>query len=105
MRDYVKSTFIDPYSIRDAQIAPPRPGQMNIPGTFRQESGWIVCMRANAKNRMGGYVGIRDTVLVIRDGRVLGAHSGEPIHYDIRTNCRDAKYERFAEVEEQSPRR
>jgi hypothetical protein len=100
-RDYVRATFLDPYSIRDARIAQPKMGAIIIEGTLRHDPGWTVCVRANAKNRMGAYTGIKDTVLLMRDGRVVASLSDTPDHYDIRTNCADAKYERFAEVEEQ----
>lgn len=99
-KNYVRQTFFDPYSIRDAEISQPKPGQMAIPGIIKVETGWIVCVRANAKNRMGAYTGIRDTVMVIRDGQVLGSLSDQPTHYDIRTNCRDIKYEPFSEIQE-----
>jgi hypothetical protein len=61
-------------------------------------------VRANAKNRMGAYTGIKDTVLLMRDGRVVASLSDTPDHYDIRTNSGDAKYEPFPEVQEQARR-
>jgi hypothetical protein len=44
-RDYL----VDPYSVRDAEIS----SVMDVPGGKLQ----FVCVKANAKNRMGGYTG------------------------------------------------
>src|SRR5690349_229557 len=57
VRDYLRTSLFDPYSVRDAQIGKPSPGSIHIEGTLRHEAGWIVCVRANAKNRMGAYTG------------------------------------------------
>lgn len=99
-REYLRKSLFDPYSVRDAQIATPKMGQILIEGTLRHEAGWTVCVRANSKNRMGAYTGIKDTALLIRDGRVLGSES-DPTHYTVRNDCADAKYESFSELEEQ----
>ena len=64
VREYIKTNYVDPYSIRDSQIAPP----------FRSRKAffdeWIVCLRNNAKNQFGGYTGLRTTDISIRQGRV-----------------------------------
>ena len=41
---------------------------------------------------MGAYTGVKEAVLLIRDGRVV-ASNRDSDHYEMRTNCRDAKYE------------
>jgi hypothetical protein len=65
------------------------------------DSGWTVCFRANAKNRAGAYAGVSETVLLIRGERVVAAlDDPSPTHYDKRTNCGGAKYERFSEMTE-----
>jgi hypothetical protein len=91
-RDYLRSNLLDPHSARDVQIAQPRIGQVYVEGTFRHENGWAVCYRANAKNRMGGYTGLKEAVMLIRDNRVVVSNE-TAMHYDIRTNCAEAKYE------------
>jgi hypothetical protein len=91
-KDYLRSYLVDPYSARDVQVAPPRIGQVYREGTFQHATGWAVCYRANAKNRMGGYTGMKDAVLLIHENRVLASNEAAN-HYDIRTNCADAKYE------------
>ncbi len=72
-----KSTlFKDPDSVRDASVGTPFPGFF---GSTR------VCLRANAKNSFGGYTGLMNNMIIIRqDGTV--ASTGEP---SIYTNCGD----------------
>lgn len=50
--DHAKRDFFDPYSIRSARISEPRSWGKLI----------LVCVEANAKNRLGGYTGIQPTV-------------------------------------------
>lgn len=63
--EYIRSTWYDPCSMRDAQLAAP------VTGTFNFQSGWIVCFRANAKNRMGAYTGLKNYDFMLRDSRVV----------------------------------
>ena len=91
-QDHLRTSLLDPYSARDFQIAAPKVGRILIEGTLRLESGWMVCYRGNAKNRMGAYTGAKDSVMLIKDDRVI-ASNGDPNHYEVRTNCKDAKFE------------
>jgi hypothetical protein len=91
-QSHLKTTLFDPYSARDFQVASPKVGQMNIPGTFSIETGWLVCYRGNAKNRMGAYTGVKDSAMLIRNDNVITSNE-DPNHYEVRTNCRDVKYE------------
>lgn len=93
-RDYLRTSLFDPYTARDFSIAPPKIGQIHI-DTLKYESGWVVCYRGNAKNRMGGYTGIKEGALLIKNDKALGSMSDSD-HYDVRTNCKDAKYESFS---------
>lgn len=86
--DEVRKTFFDPYSIRDASISAP------IPGTSMMGAMHTVCVRANAKNRMGGYTGIRTTAVVIRSGAVTVSDQSVA---DIA--CASATYEPFPEID------
>lgn len=93
--DYLRGRLFDPYSVRDAAIATPqaRPSWvMTDPGP-----GWAVCWRGNARNRMGGYTGIGESVLLIRDGRVVASTAGPAPYY-----CGDAVFEPWPELEELS---
>lgn len=66
---YIRANFFDPYSIRDVSLSQP------IIGRMFNEQGWIVCIRANAKNRMGAYTGLKDTAILIHGGRVIDSDS------------------------------
>jgi hypothetical protein len=86
--DNIRSTFFDPYSIRDAMISAP------IAGTSLLGPVATVCVMANAKNRMGGYIGSKPTSFVFRDGRLTAQDSD----YAGMT-CASARYEPFPEIE------
>ncbi len=94
-RTYLRSTLFDPYSVRDAQIASPK-----LKGSFvltDPSEGWTICVRANAKNRMGAYTGMQETVLLVRGDRVVSSTNGPAPYY-----CGDAQYEPFPELEERA---
>ena len=67
----VRATFFDPYSIRDAGIAEPFPGGTVITYDWQSGEGWVVCLRANGKNRFGAYIGVKETAFVVRGGKVV----------------------------------
>lgn len=83
---YVKTTYFDPYSIRDAEIS----NVVTIPGAGLQ----AVCVRANAKNRLGAYAGLSATSVRIQGGRPVSFLSDAPA-------CNDARltYHPFPELE------
>ena len=62
---YIKSSFFDPYSLRDVSISDAERGVL-----FYQ-SGYLVCVECNGKNRMGGYIGLQRTSMLIRDDKVV----------------------------------
>jgi len=82
---YAKDTFYDPGSIRDAEISSPQTGHL-----FFQQ-GWIVCLKANAKNRMGGYAGRQTTALLLNNGHVVNTMQGAPL-------CNQTAYSSFSEL-------
>ena len=55
-------------------------------------------MRANAKNRLGGYIGMKTSAYLIRGNTVMTSHSGDQ-HYEVRTNCAGVSYDVFREIE------
>lgn len=57
----IKESYFDPYSIRDAKISKP----------FLLNDGWSVCVSANAKNRMGGYVGQKFTRYIFSGNKII----------------------------------
>jgi hypothetical protein len=73
IRDYIENTFFDPYSLRDVAISFPVPGVLNF------ASGWIVCVEANARNRMGGYIGLEKTTFLIKNEQIKAMVEGASI--------------------------
>lgn len=91
----IKDRFFDPYSIRDAAISSPRVGPpFNIGGS----EGWVVCFKGNVKNRMGGYIGMRESVFMIRGGKVIDFTEGPEPFYTAPYYCKDVTYEPFSEA-------
>lgn len=81
-RDYL----VDPYSIRDAEISFMQ---------FNNRSGlhWL-CVKANAKNRMGGYVGRQAIEVWVRDGKLAGNVPNSPA-----CNSSSLRWQAFPELE------
>lgn len=73
----IKETFYDPYSMRDVSISLPQSGHM----LYRQ--GWIVCLESNAKNRMGGYVGLQRTAYLINRGSIIDVFEDAPMCNEV----------------------
>lgn len=69
----MKETFYDPYSLRDVSISTP----VQAHDLFSQ--GWLVCVQANAKNRMGGYVGLTTTGYWISRGVITDSFENEEL--------------------------
>lgn len=44
-----------------------------VPGRMMLQSGWIVCFQTNAKNRMGGYVGLKQTAFLFQGEELVSA--------------------------------
>lgn len=86
-QDYINKTFFDPYSVRDLEISEPFPGGTVINHQWESGQGWVICIKANAKNRFGAYIGRKETVIVWRNGKII---------HDIQDNgwmfCQNARY-------------
>lgn len=96
----VKETFFDPYSIRDAAISQPMYATAVFDGvTPFPKRGWIVCVRANAKNRMGGYTGLENSVFLFDGDRISDTLSGPDFRGQVDDHCADATFEPFTEIE------
>lgn len=76
---HLKKTLIDPYSVRDAEIAQPVARYSWV--MTDPSPGWVVNWRGNAKNRMGGYTGITESRIFIRNGKALYSDSGFAPYY------------------------
>lgn len=68
--DYVRTTFFDPYSLRDAQIS----NVVTLPGTGLD----AVCLRFNAKNSMGAYTGLKNHSLRLQGEAVVSSLADAP---------------------------
>lgn len=83
---YIKETFYDPYSIRDASIS--------HAVTLLDTGFRAICVKFNAKNRMGGYVGMTATSLRFRDGTIVSSLQNAPACNDPRMH-----YAAFPEIQ------
>ncbi len=81
-RDYL----VDPYSVRDAEIS-----NVVTLGTTGLEA---VCVKANSKNRMGGYTGRSAVSVRLSKGRPVSTLEDAPACSDPRMH-----YQRFPELE------
>lgn len=80
LSEYVINHFYDPHSMRDTSYSAPQLGRLVNKG------GWMVCLKTNSKNRLGGYVGLKTTTLLIQHMKVVDAVDGalngcETAHY------------------------
>ena len=66
-------TYFDPHSLRDVSISSPDRGFMN------GMQGWVVCMKANGKNRNGAYAGMQTTAYLIHDGVIVSSLPESPV--------------------------
>jgi|SRR5690606_31023610 len=96
----VKNTFFDPYSVRDAEISQPLYATALFDGSnIVPKQSWIVCIKANAKNRMGGYTGRELVVMSIAGNKVTSALSGRDMQMQLAAHCKEAVWEPFPEIE------
>jgi hypothetical protein len=86
---YVRDTFKDPYSIRDAEISyffdnAPRGGRAG-------------CISLNAKNSFGAYIGKQFVSIVIDNGKVIRSVQDAPGCHTV--GSRGIKWQKFPELE------
>lgn len=90
---YVRESFKDPYSIRDAEIS----------NSWRTEQGmqqlgsssYAVCVRMNGKNSYGAYTGRKATAFVINQNKVITSDEDSVVCNDAR---RVSSWTSFPEV-------
>ncbi len=73
MAAYIRQTYFDPYSMRDVAISAP------VLGRIEYDSGWLLCLQANAKNRMGGYTGLKKTAYLVKYNSVAADLEDAPV--------------------------
>lgn len=86
---YLRRTLKDPYSVRDAEITDPT---VIFVGLVNGTSAPGVCVRMNAKNSFGAYIGLQTMAVAFKNGSVMGA--GEPV-FDT---CSKATWRPFTEM-------
>jgi hypothetical protein len=88
VKQFVSDVFYDPTSLIDFEMTKPSASWWRDPGLGRAKNRttfcWGIIFTANAKNRMGGYVGKKAYALYIRDARILGH---EEIPWNPRTEA------------------
>lgn len=96
----VRQTFIDPYSVRDAEISKPFYQDKIWDGDgLMPQSSWVVCVRANGKNKLGAYTG-RQNILVLFNGQTpVKSLSGPDFQGQVDSHCSNATMEPFPEIE------
>ena len=97
--DHVRQSFFDPYSIRDAEVSDPIPTGMVFDGvTPIPHSGWMVCLKANGKNRFGAYAGLQLTGILFENGVITTTTPSVPATSYTQTSqhCASAKYSPFS---------
>lgn len=90
--EYVRNTFRDPYSIRDAEIS-----FYGIQAEHSTRERTIVCVQMNAKNGYGGYVGRKIVQFELGRASVRSATEDHPQCTEM--NGAGLRYEPFPELE------
>jgi hypothetical protein len=87
LRDFLEKNLTDPYGVRDAYITEPRIQPIG------SEPRYAVCLRYNAKDGYGQYVGSRDHIAIYFAGKLNQLVPATP------EQCANASYQRFPELE------
>ncbi len=95
-RDYLRKTLFDPYSVRDAEIAEPEVKSSIY--LIDPAPGWTICVRYNARNRMGAYTGLKENALLVRGDRVTISLNELTTPAPTIGMCRAAKWAPFPEL-------
>ncbi len=85
--DFLQNHLTDPSGVRDAHIAEPK---LQPIGT---ESRYVVCLRYNAKDGYGQYVGIRDHIAIYFAGKLTQFVPA------TAEQCANAAFQRFPQLE------
>jgi len=81
----MRAEFFDPSSLQDVWIAEPYKARLFF------TDGWMVCVRANGKNRMGGYTGQQPFGYLIVNAAI--AQEG------VQVNCPNQQFTEWKEME------
>jgi hypothetical protein len=95
-KDYLRRALVDPYSVRDAEIAEPI-----VKASFYlidPSPAWTICVRYNARNRMGAYAGMTEDALLVRGDKVTISLNELTTPTRTAGICSDAKWAPFKEL-------
>ena len=95
-KEYLRRPLFDPYSVLDAEIA--EPAMKASIYLLDPAPAWTICVRLNAKNRMGAYTGISEDALLVRGDRVTISLNELTKPSPTIGMCRDAKWAPFPEL-------
>lgn len=95
-KEYLRRTLFDPYSVRDAEIAEPAVKASIY--LLDPAPAWTICVRLNAKNRLGAYTGISEDALLVRGDRVIISLNELTRPSPTIGMCRDVKWAPFPEL-------
>lgn len=90
---YVKDHLKDPYSIRGAQIAAPVQG---FAGLIWGGERPAACVKLNAKNSFGAYIGLKTHAFIFKDGAIAATFDETPLACQ---NVKPHQYVAFTELE------
>jgi hypothetical protein len=88
---FMRTYLNDPTNVRDAYIAEP------TMKPFGPRDQYVVCVRYNAKNTDGRYMGSKDGMALFDGGRF--DHMIDQFNDKVINRCADADYKRFPELE------
>jgi hypothetical protein len=85
---HLKNTLKDPYSVRSAEISDASP---KFVGLLNGGNRPAVCVKMNAKNSFGAYIGIQTHAYFFLNNEIAGA-------IDNAIGCNEAKFAPFTEI-------
>jgi hypothetical protein len=95
----IKTSFFDPYSIRDAQIS-----SAVVSTGIDSSTTPMICVDANAKNRVGAYAGRQTTVYYFAPEGRIGRVANSSNDVFVEAFCKDnrLRYTPFSEIEQKT---
>lgn len=76
--NYIRQTFKDPSSMTDTSLSAPY-----VLKSRTWNGQWAVCLRTNAKNSYGGYVGLRDYIFIFKGGEIVDTMGGAWVNSEL----------------------
>lgn len=90
VKQHMRGLLKDPDSAQfEFQGTPRKGGRTSMFGGVKY--GYAICVRINAKNSFGGYVGYRPNLFLIKDGRIIDSLMGDGVYMDGAVNSACSK--------------